>query len=227
MLRSACIGSEGRCGRSAGRCSSWWCSAAPTATRSPGLHGKALAVTVALCVFAVTLLIAIRDGFPERSVELQTAVIAVMGAAGVAIAGLQPQGSDRGRGRRRGVHGDHSAAVQRRCRDRWRGDRRARCGHGGGRKLLVGCRGRDAGDGRWSASSRSSSSSLGRARTGPRSCWRSSRTRAMSRPARRRSPSAAGSPPSCTTCSRTRSPAPRSSSRAPGSSPSASTLSRL
>ena len=59
----------------------------------PGLHGKALAVTVALCAFAVTLLIAVRDGFPERSVELQTVVIAVMGAAGVAIAGLQPKGA--------------------------------------------------------------------------------------------------------------------------------------
>jgi signal transduction histidine kinase len=59
----------------------------------PGLHGKALAVTLALCVFAVTLLVAVRDGFPERSVELQTVVIAVMGAAGVAIAGLQPMGA--------------------------------------------------------------------------------------------------------------------------------------
>src|ERR1035438_1993096 len=59
----------------------------------PGPHGKALAVTLALCVFAVTLLVAVRDGFPERSVELQTAVIAVMGAAGVAIAGLQLKGA--------------------------------------------------------------------------------------------------------------------------------------
>ncbi len=59
----------------------------------PGLHGKALAVTVALSVFTVTLLVAVRDRFPERSVELQTAVIAVMGAAGVAIAGLQPKGA--------------------------------------------------------------------------------------------------------------------------------------
>ena len=59
----------------------------------PGLHGKALAVTVALCVFAVTLVVAVRDGFPERSVELQAVVIAVMGAAGVAIAGLQLKGA--------------------------------------------------------------------------------------------------------------------------------------
>jgi signal transduction histidine kinase len=59
----------------------------------PGLHGKALAVTVALCVFAATLMVAVRDGFPERGVELQTGVIALMGAAGVAIAGLQLKGA--------------------------------------------------------------------------------------------------------------------------------------
>ncbi|HEV7177801.1 MAG TPA: histidine kinase [Solirubrobacteraceae bacterium] len=60
---------------------------------APGLHGKAMAVTLALCVFAASLLVAIRDGFPERGVELQAAVIAVMGAAGVAIAGLQLKGA--------------------------------------------------------------------------------------------------------------------------------------
>ena len=59
----------------------------------PGLHGKGLAVTLALLVFAVTLVVAVRDGFPERSVELQAVVIAVMGAAGVAIAGLQLKGA--------------------------------------------------------------------------------------------------------------------------------------
>jgi signal transduction histidine kinase len=59
----------------------------------PGLHGKALALTVALCVFAATLMVAVRDGFPERGVELQTGVIALMGAAGVAIAGLQLKGA--------------------------------------------------------------------------------------------------------------------------------------
>jgi signal transduction histidine kinase len=60
---------------------------------APGLHGKGLAVTLALCVFAATLLIAIRDSFPERSLRPQAAVIAVMGAAGVAIAGLQLKGA--------------------------------------------------------------------------------------------------------------------------------------
>ena len=59
----------------------------------PGLHGKALAVTLALIVFAAMLLIAIRNGFPERPLEVQGAVIALMGAAGVAIAGLQLKGA--------------------------------------------------------------------------------------------------------------------------------------
>jgi signal transduction histidine kinase len=59
----------------------------------PGLHGKALAVTLALCVFAATLLIAIRDSFPERSLRLQAAVIAAMGGAGVALGGLQLKGA--------------------------------------------------------------------------------------------------------------------------------------
>ena len=59
----------------------------------PGLQGKALAVTLALCVFVAMLLIAIRERFPELSLKLQGAVIAVMGAAGVAIAGLQIKGA--------------------------------------------------------------------------------------------------------------------------------------
>jgi signal transduction histidine kinase len=59
----------------------------------PGVHGTALAVTFALIVFAAMLLIANRDGFPERPLELQGAVIAVMGAAGVTIAGLQLTGA--------------------------------------------------------------------------------------------------------------------------------------
>jgi signal transduction histidine kinase len=59
----------------------------------PALHGKGLAVTVALCAFALTALIAIDDRFPERSLAFQVAVIALMGAAGVAIAGLQLKGA--------------------------------------------------------------------------------------------------------------------------------------
>jgi signal transduction histidine kinase len=59
----------------------------------PGLHGRALAVTLALIGFAAMLLIAIRDGFPKHPLEVQGAVIAAMGAVGVALAGLQLKGA--------------------------------------------------------------------------------------------------------------------------------------
>ncbi|MGZ6708616.1 MAG: sensor histidine kinase [Solirubrobacteraceae bacterium] len=60
---------------------------------SPGLRGEALAVTLALCAFAAALAIAVRDRFPERRYEVQAAVIATMGAAGVALAALQSRGA--------------------------------------------------------------------------------------------------------------------------------------
>ena len=60
---------------------------------APGVHGKTLAVTLALCAFAGMLAVAIRDRFPELRIEVQTAVIAAMGAGGVALAGLQPRGA--------------------------------------------------------------------------------------------------------------------------------------
>lgn len=60
---------------------------------APGLHGKALAVTFTLCLFSATLLIAVRDSFPERPVVVQTVVIAATGAAGVALTGLQLKGA--------------------------------------------------------------------------------------------------------------------------------------
>lgn len=59
----------------------------------PALQGRGLVVIVALCVFALTLLAAVRSGFPRQSHPVQVAVIAVMGAAGVAIAGLQSTGA--------------------------------------------------------------------------------------------------------------------------------------
>jgi signal transduction histidine kinase len=57
----------------------------------PSLHGAGLGLTIALVVFAVTLTIAIRDSFPERSVPVQAAVLGVMGGAGVALVALQPK----------------------------------------------------------------------------------------------------------------------------------------
>jgi signal transduction histidine kinase len=59
----------------------------------PGLHGRAIGVTLALCAFAGAVALAIRDRFTERSYGLQAAVIAAMGAAGVALVALQPRGA--------------------------------------------------------------------------------------------------------------------------------------
>jgi len=60
---------------------------------SPGIHGKGAWVTVALVVFAAALAIAVRDRFLKLSIPLQTAVISAMGAAGIALAGLQLKGA--------------------------------------------------------------------------------------------------------------------------------------
>lgn len=59
----------------------------------PGLHGKAVGVTLALCAFVATLARAVGDRFPERGYGAQAGVIAAMGAAGVALAALQPRGA--------------------------------------------------------------------------------------------------------------------------------------
>ncbi len=60
---------------------------------APGLQGKAAGVTFALGLFATMLALAIRDRFAERGYGAQAAVIATMGAAGVALAALQPRGA--------------------------------------------------------------------------------------------------------------------------------------
>jgi signal transduction histidine kinase len=59
----------------------------------PGLQDEAGAVTLALCVFVVTLALAIGDRFTRRGYGTQAAVIAAMGVAGVALAALQPRGA--------------------------------------------------------------------------------------------------------------------------------------
>jgi signal transduction histidine kinase len=59
----------------------------------PAWHGSGLGVTLALVVFAASLAAAIRNWFIERGLGLQAAVIAAMGAAGVALAALQPRGA--------------------------------------------------------------------------------------------------------------------------------------
>ena len=58
---------------------------------APALHGKGLAVTVAVVVFGATLVVSIRDLFLGLSYPLQVAVILTMGAAGVALTALQPK----------------------------------------------------------------------------------------------------------------------------------------
>jgi len=57
---------------------------------APSLHGKGLGVTIALVAFAVALAVAIRGPFGQLP---DAAVIAAMGAAGVALAALQPRGA--------------------------------------------------------------------------------------------------------------------------------------
>ncbi len=60
---------------------------------APAGHGEGLWVAVALVVFAVSLASAVRGSFVERPVVVQAAVIAAMGAAGVALVALQPRGA--------------------------------------------------------------------------------------------------------------------------------------
>jgi signal transduction histidine kinase len=67
---------------------------AASAAPAPGLHGRALGVTLALVAFAGTLAVVIRDRFTERGDGFQAAVIAAMGAAGVALVALQSQGAN-------------------------------------------------------------------------------------------------------------------------------------
>ena len=66
---------------------------AVTGHPAPGRQGEALAVAAALVVFAASLALAVRGSFVERVVVVQTAVIAAMGAAGVALVALQPRGA--------------------------------------------------------------------------------------------------------------------------------------
>ena len=60
---------------------------------APAAHGRGLAVAAALVLFAAALAFAVRASFITRPTVLQTAVIASMGAAGVALVALQPQGA--------------------------------------------------------------------------------------------------------------------------------------
>ena len=56
-------------------------------------HGEGLGVVVAVAVFTASLVLAVRWPFVTLSVPLQTAVIAAMGGAGIALSSLQPHGA--------------------------------------------------------------------------------------------------------------------------------------
>jgi signal transduction histidine kinase len=58
-----------------------------------GAHGEGLGVAAAFAVFAAALALRLRGGFVEQSTAVQAAVIAAMGAAGVALVALQPHGA--------------------------------------------------------------------------------------------------------------------------------------
>ena len=60
---------------------------------APAGHGTGLGVAAALVVFAATLALAVRASFIDRSLPVQTATIAAMAAAGVALVALQPRGA--------------------------------------------------------------------------------------------------------------------------------------
>jgi len=60
---------------------------------APAGHGEGLGVAVALVVFVAALAVAVRGNFIDRGRVVQGAVIAAMGAAGVALVGLQPHGA--------------------------------------------------------------------------------------------------------------------------------------
>lgn len=60
---------------------------------APASHGQGLAVAATLVIFAVSLAFAVRGSFIERRLATQTAVIAAIGAAGVALVASQPRGA--------------------------------------------------------------------------------------------------------------------------------------
>ena len=60
---------------------------------APAGHGEGLGVAAALVVFAAALAAAVRGNFIDRSLTVQSVVIAAMGVAGVALTALQPHGA--------------------------------------------------------------------------------------------------------------------------------------
>jgi signal transduction histidine kinase len=59
----------------------------------PGFHGKALAVTLALCAFGGALALTVTDRLVADGAALQVGVLALMGGTAVALSALQPHGA--------------------------------------------------------------------------------------------------------------------------------------
>jgi signal transduction histidine kinase len=59
----------------------------------PGLHGTAAGVSAALCVYVVGLAVGMTERFARTGLAAQVALMALIGAAGVALAALQPHGA--------------------------------------------------------------------------------------------------------------------------------------
>ena len=170
-----------------------------------GLQGEGLGVLLVVVVFAAALALAVRGSFLERSMIVQAVVIGVMGAAGVALVALQPQGATELAG---------GAAV-------WMAVVRLpfTLGAAVAVALTIGLDLALAIGGGSAAAVLATTllcallalvrvlHQAGTREPGaqPSCCSRSSRTPARNSCGRQRSPSADGSPPSCTTCSPTRS----------------------
>jgi signal transduction histidine kinase len=60
---------------------------------APAEHGAGLGVAAALALFAAALALAVRTSFIDRTRAVQTATIAAMAVAGVALVALQPHGA--------------------------------------------------------------------------------------------------------------------------------------
>src|ERR1035437_7031380 len=60
---------------------------------APALHGAGAGVTVAVCVYVLGLAVLITEHFAGRGLAAQFALTATIGAAGVALSALQPQGA--------------------------------------------------------------------------------------------------------------------------------------
>ncbi len=60
---------------------------------APAGHGEGLGVVLALAVFAVSLALAVQNGFLDRRVATQAGLIAAIGAGGITLVALQPRGA--------------------------------------------------------------------------------------------------------------------------------------